>query len=116
VSFEWIGPGPDVIKDRIHELDAKTKMQIKMIFDRQAAVSTGYMKVNAPWHDNTGAARAGLHVERRGTDTSLELLFAHAVSYGIYLEVCHNARWAIILPSIRAALQELEQAIKGMWR
>ena len=103
------------IKGRLAQLDKETEQALALAFDMQASMSTAYMKQNAPWTDRTGAARNGLHAVPAHRTGRYELLLAHAVSYGIWLEVKYSGRDAIILPSIRVAVRELESRINGMW-
>lgn len=58
-------------------------------------------KANAPWIDRTGNARNGLRatVAVEGPNTYALILY-HSVSYGIWLEVAHAGRYAIIMPTI----------------
>lgn len=62
-----------------------------------------YMKANAPWKDNTGAARSGL-VARATSSGFLGLqksiVVAHTVDYGIWLEVKNSGEYAILLPTV----------------
>lgn len=61
-----------------------------------------YAQTHAPWEDQTGAARAGLHAEVgiEGTDVTLSLM--HSVDYGVYLELKDNGQYAIIMPTLEA--------------
>lgn len=104
------------IRKNIVELDAKTKRAIQIAFAYQAAQSTGYMKTNAPWTDRTTAARAGLHAVSSHSGSRFELVLAHAVSYGIWLEVANSGKYQIILPSLRAASRELQGLLDQLWR
>jgi hypothetical protein len=116
ITFEWdSGRGPEKIRANLARLDFKTKTGIQLAFERQAALSTGYMKTTAPWTDRTGAARAGLHTTTVFAPGSFELILAHAVSYGIWLEVCNSGRYQVILPSLRQAMQELQAMISHIW-
>ena len=103
------------IRKNIVELDARTKKAIEVAFAFQAARSTGYMKTNAPWTDRTTAARAGLHAVASHSGSRFELLLAHAVSYGIWLEVANSGKYQIILPSLRAATRELASLLDNLW-
>lgn len=61
-----------------------------------------YMKMNAPWQDQTGNARNGLFARpyREGDEVGIDL--GHSVDYGIWLEVRWSGRYAIINPTIDA--------------
>ena len=61
-----------------------------------------YARMNAPWSDQTGAARAGLtaSVYQDGGEIVLEL--AHSVDYGIWLELIQDGAFAVIMPTLEA--------------
>lgn len=61
-----------------------------------------YMKMNAPWTDQTTNARNGLAAQayQQGDETGIVLY--HQVSYGIFLETRWGGRYAIINPTIEA--------------
>lgn len=61
---------------------------------------TAYAKKNAPWTDRTGNARAGLHTDLNVGQNYVELVVAHSVPYGIWLEVRWSGKYAIIGPTI----------------
>lgn len=79
--------------------DINRKMATVMQYD--ADYATGWLKTNAPWHDNTGAARSGLNSMAASINNQHEILMAYSVYYGIWLEVAHSGRWAIITPGVR---------------
>lgn len=59
------------------------------------------MKREAPWNDITGSARAGLHTEVVHTvGQMVEIILAHGVEYGIWLEVRFGGRNQIIPPML----------------
>lgn len=62
-----------------------------------------HAKVNAPWTDRTTNARNGLrfvHVKVKAFKHWI--IGTHSVEYGIYLEKANDAKYAIIMPTIRA--------------
>lgn len=103
------------IRQNIDKLEKKTKRAVDGIFELQAARSTAYMKTNAPWTDRTTAARSGIAATANNSAQSWEIIYAHAVKYGIWLEIIQHGRFSIILPSIRVAMHELTSLINGLW-
>lgn len=59
-----------------------------------------YAQSNAPWEDDTGAARDGLSAEAESDGFSHSITLFHTVDYGIWLEIRWNGRYAIIMPTI----------------
>lgn len=112
ISFEFDDRG---MRKRIAELDRRTQREIMMAFQFQAARSTAWMKANAPWTDRTSAARNGLHAGTQFSRNRFELVLAHAVSYGIWLEVANSGNYQIILPALRQATRELQGLLNNIW-
>jgi hypothetical protein len=61
-----------------------------------------YAKENAPWEDQTGAARDGLTAEARHRLNHYYIDLYHTVDYGIWLEIRFDGEYAIILPTLEA--------------
>lgn len=59
-----------------------------------------YMKINAPWTDQTGNARQGLAARAFREADSIGIILFHQVVYGIFLEARWSGRYAIINPTI----------------
>jgi hypothetical protein len=62
-----------------------------------------WMKVNAPWQDQTGAARAGLHTQVLESPGVLaEIVFSHDpnLEYTVWLEVARGGSLGIISRAI----------------
>ncbi|MBO8169344.1 MAG: hypothetical protein H0Z35_09205 [Thermoanaerobacteraceae bacterium] len=76
----------------------------------------GYAKQHAPWTDRTGHARQGLHagVEDRGDEFVLYL--SHGVEYGIWLEMAHNGKYAIVGPTVDAHISRIRKTVIDYWR
>lgn len=92
------------IEDMIRELevmDRRAQAAVQVLMERSGDQAVAYMRVNAPWTDRTGNARAGLDkiVFRQGGRYVLNL-FGRA-SYQIWLEVKNGGRYAIIGPTIQ---------------
>lgn len=59
-----------------------------------------YMKLNAPWTDQTSNARNGLAARAYQEGNDVGIVMFHQVSYGIFLETRFGGRYSIILPTI----------------
>lgn len=74
---------------------------IVAIAQRWAPEIENYMKTQAPWTDRTGNARQGLHTEvNHAAGVMVEIILAHGVHYGIFLELANAGRFAIINPAL----------------
>lgn len=76
---------------------------------RRAAVLTAqsmapqvenYMKLNAPWTDQTSNARNGLAARAYEDLTNVGIVLFHQVSYGVFLETRWGGKYSIINPTI----------------
>ena len=56
---------------------------------------------NAPWTDRTGHARQRLTCETEVLSNGYREKLSHGVDYGIWLELAHEKRFAIIDPTIK---------------
>ena len=66
-----------------------------------AANMVNYAKVNKRWQDRTGNARAGLHGGYFWENTEvLKTFIAHAMDYGVFLELANDGKYAILQPTI----------------
>lgn len=74
---------------------------IVAIARRWAPEIENYMKSNAPWTDRTGNARQGLHTEvNHVVGSMVEIILAHGVEYGYWLEVKGAGAYAIVNPAL----------------
>lgn len=80
---------------------------------------TEYMKQNAPWTDRTGDARANLYsVVQHAARRTVSILLSHGslIPYGVYLEVLHAGRFAIIAPSVDVWGPQMLQGVQAILR
>lgn len=73
----------------------------RQIADRYAPEIEAHMKANAVWVDRTGNARQTLSAEVEDAALNMvEIILAHGVDYGIYLELSHGGSYQILAPTI----------------
>jgi hypothetical protein len=75
------------------------------------------MRQSAPWEDRTGNARGGLFsvTDREGATRTVVYL-GHTVYYGVFLELAHGKRYAVIMPTMERKLPELERMLAEIFR
>lgn len=85
----------------LEKLQNKSDLAIRAFAETGALKMQNEAKINAKWTDRTGRARASLNsgVERRESGYAIRL--AHGVDYGVWLELAHEKRFAIIDDTIR---------------
>lgn len=74
----------------------------------------GEMKATAPWQDRTGAARGGLFGDTRLGPDSLSIILGHTVDYGVYLELAHEGRYAILWPTAQQFAPEIVRSFQRL--
>jgi hypothetical protein len=105
------------LKAGLDAFDAKFSKYVTQTFDFAAVKTTEQMKAKAPWTDRTSAARNGLHSKAthrgRAGFKQHELLAAHGVPYGIWLEIANSGKYAILIPTIVAVGREIMKVLNG---
>lgn len=94
--------GVDALAKSIAAHDLKVKRVIAGQFKYAESEATTFAKLNAPWTDRTGNARSGLHAKMNviNQGEAFELIMAHTVNYGIWLEVRFSGKYAILMPTL----------------
>ncbi len=74
--------------------------EVDAILQRYAPEIENWMKNNARWTDQTGAARNGLGARFYSDRSNKGIVLFHQVPYGIWLEVRFSGRYAIVVPAL----------------
>ena len=102
VEMDWVGQGtPLTLRANVSGIDARMRRSITGRFAQAESRAVEYAKKNAPWTDDTAAARNGLGALATAHQYHWELIVYHSVYYGIYLEVCNSGKYAIIMPTVK---------------
>lgn len=98
----------DTLTPNLKALLPRVDAAVDLVFDRYEAIAETYARTNAPWHDNTGNARAGLFAEHDATPMVVHTLTVYGtVSYTFWLEVRWSGKYAIIGPTLLHIAPEL---------
>ena len=88
-------------KNNIDKIATKIGATVLMYSATKASEIQAKMKINRPWTDRTGMAKARLNTSVSKTETgSYRITLAHGVDYGLWLELAHEKRFAIVKPTI----------------
>ena len=98
-NFEW-DINVDNLLNGIAAVDKKAQAAVEMYAKHQAKNLESYAKKNAPWADRTGMARKSLNATTEKRDNGIRITLAHGVDYGLWLELAHEKRLAIVKPTI----------------
>lgn len=94
----------------LSRVESKSDASIRMYAETSAQKLQGYAREHRPWTDRTGQARQRLTGDAMVVEKGYQLRLAHGVDYGIWLELAHEMRFAIIKPTI---LSQSGEIIKG---
>lgn len=89
-----------VLEKGLESLQNKVEIALDMYVDTSAQKIEEYGKTNARWKNRTGHARNRLRCSWEKNQNVYTLKFAHGVDYGIYLEMAHGRKYAIIEETI----------------
>jgi len=95
------------LQKNLDAIDEHLNEKIALIFAYNEAWGATWMKLNAPWTDDTGAARAGLTAKSYSEANTHLMILAYSVHYGIWLEVANSGRFQILGPAMRAISQKI---------
>ena len=104
------------VLNNLSKAETKTQVAIKMFATEGAKKFQNYAKLHRPWTDRTGHARQRLTgwVETFSDKTRIHI--GHGVDYGIYLELCHEKRFAILQPTVNACSAEVLAGFSELMR
>lgn len=78
----------------------RADLAIRTYLDTAAIKMVDFARKNAPWTDRSGSARARLNTHVEPMTKGYRIAIAHGVEYGIFLELAHEKRYAIIPDTI----------------
>ena len=106
-SLSW--DTKDVLK-KFEQMQAKTRAALQIIADTAVKSMEQYAKTNAKWTDRTGNARQRLKGSTRWEQDALIAAISHNVDYGMWLELCHEKKYAILEEALNSQAQNLLDA------
>lgn len=89
------------LRRNLNELPERINRRVGVVVDANAAWGQSWARLNAPWSDDTGAARGGLFAFPESNGNTHTITFSHSVHYGIWLEIANSGKYQVILPAVR---------------
>lgn len=106
-TLDASGINIDLFNDRfMAALEAKCNKKSKEL--------EGYAKENRKWTDRSSRARQGLIGSYEMGDKGATIVLAHTVDYGVWLELAHEKKYAIVEPTVRLMSQEVFDSFQGL--
>ena len=94
--------GLDAVRARLVALPTAVQTETLAVLKPWEQDVTAMLATGAPWTDRTGAARRNLHSWSAPFGLGVTFYVAHGVPYGVFLELLHQGRFAILWPTLRA--------------
>lgn len=130
--IEWRGI-PEM-QQRLQAYARAVHEAIRAVMEYFAPIVEGYAKDNAAWTDRTANARQSLRAYLNGeapeppsgdgavpypdlqdlAEEVVALYLSHGMDYGVSLELEHQGRYAIILPTLEAHYEPIMRMIRGI--
>ena len=95
--------------------EAGRRTAIILLAKDWAGTMEGRAKINASWQDRTGDARAGLRGEVVVGRNQVTIALAHSMDYGPYLEMANDGKYAVLKPTLDAAIPDIYRTYKRLW-
>lgn len=118
-GIRWVRP-PSELATAIERYGDRVLVAVQAVAARIATIMQDDARATAGWTDRTGNARSGLFgtAERDAALKVVTLYLSHGpdVDYGVFLELAHGGRYAVIMRTIEAHLPELMADLRGMLR
>lgn len=90
------------LKKNLDKMSVKLGAVVLMYTSTKASEIQAKMKLNRPWTDRTGMAKALLNAKvSQPSNNIIRITLAHGVDYGTWLELANGKNYAIIAPTIR---------------
>lgn len=117
MSMEFVTDLTELEKG-IAMIDRKADLAVRAFAETNAKAMESDAKEQAKWTDRTGQARKTLRGYVEELPTGYRLILAHGVSYGIWLELAHEQRFAIVEPIVRLSapyiMKDFERLLEKM--
>lgn len=85
---------------KLEAMSTRADAAVRVFAEQGATKLRSNAQSNAKWTDRTGNARQRLNAYVSATATGYRITLAHGVDYGIWLELAHEKRFAIIPQTI----------------
>lgn len=104
------------IVKRIDEVREKSRIAIQMFAVQGAKKFENYAKKNRRWTDRTGHARQRLTGSVDVKVHKVTIYISHGVDYGVYLELAHNMKYAILEETVEQVSTEILEGCRTLLR
>lgn len=118
-GLTWVR-SPASLAERVEEYGRRVTAAVTAVAQYVAAEMQNEAKATASWTDRTGNARSGLFgtAEASFAESVVTIYLSHGatIDYGVYLELAHAGRYAVIMRTMEGKLGELQSMLDGIFR
>ena len=105
-----------VLKTNLSQLDDKLRALLLMFASTKAPILQSYMKTHRLWTDRTNMAKTMLSASvSQPTQNSVRITLSHGVEYGVWLELAHGKKYAIIEPTLNSEGPKIFNELSGIF-
>lgn len=104
------------VVDGLNNFETSAKSKVRVYANTVAKDLEGHIRENRPWTDRTGQARQRMTGYVQETTKGFRIIIAHGVDYGIWLELAHEKRFAILEPTIRLKGPDIIKGMKELFK
>lgn len=105
---------PALLSAKVARLGAAFTGAVDTLARATALEAERYAKEGAPWQNITGLARASLAGTSSVSGASGEVVLAHGVDYGIWLELANGRAFGILPEALDHAVGYLDTGLNGL--
>ena len=109
MSFKF--DASDLLKG-LADREIKTRAALGLYADTVAKKMETHAKNNKPWIDRTGRAKQSLNSSWKWIGDVARVELSHGVDYGIWLELCNEGKYSIIMPTINKEAPKVMEGLK----
>ena len=92
---------------------AEKRAGVEALGKVSASQMQNYARQNRRWKDRTGNARAGLNAGSFWQSPEVMIIYlTHSMSYGVYLELANDGKFAILEEAINKYREEIHKNLK----
>ena len=98
----------------LHEWEDKVRDAMLELAKDNAQEAENTARANRRWTDQTGQAAQGLKGTAEKQHGGVRMVLAHTVQHGVYLELAHGRRFAIIEETLRQQALKMQRDLKEL--
>ena len=105
----------NVMVKKMDDTNKRMEQAVKIVCERAAQEAVNWAKTNKKWTNRTSNAVNGLRNDVRWeSKVKIVLSVYHTMDYGVWLELAHQKKYAILQQAIAAKADELFEGLEAL--